>query len=122
MFFTHTVLNSIIIACCFLLLLPHTLQAEYSQFKLTTELKDFSSLTVRGIIHYHTVKVFCILENDRLRSFGFSTPFSVIGPLLRGGLLREIINPLAYIATSSVFAEKTDLRLEFSFLLCQRMF
>jgi len=111
MFSSHKVVHSIIIALCFSLILPLRLQAEYTQLKLTTELQDLSDLTLRAIIHYHTVKAFCILENEQLASFGFSTPFSAIGPLVQSGLLREIMNPLAYTATSSVFSEKTDLRL-----------
>ncbi|MBN1797278.1 MAG: hypothetical protein JW822_01785 [Spirochaetales bacterium] len=90
---------------------PSEVEAEYTRLKLTTELENCESFTVRATIIYQTVKAFCIVENDSLDSFGFSTPFSALGPLVRSGLLREITNPLAYTATSSVFSEKTDLRL-----------
>jgi hypothetical protein len=111
MFSPYKALCSVFMALCISCIFPLRLQAEYTQLKVTAKYNDLSDLILRGIIHYHIIKAFCILENDRLDSFGFSTPFSVMGPLIQSGLLREIMNPLAYTATSSVFREKTDLRL-----------
>jgi hypothetical protein len=93
------------------IILVKNLNAELNQFKLTTELNNFQDCILRGILNLNSVKAFLLVKNYELSSFGFSTPFSVVGPLILTGILREIRNPLAYKATSSVFYENTDLTL-----------
>jgi hypothetical protein len=85
--------------------------AESRQFIFTVETPDLQTLTLRAVVRYQVVTAFCVYKQDELSSFGFSTPFSVLGSVINTGLLREIRNPLAYSASSGVFREKSDIRL-----------
>ncbi len=85
--------------------------AEPGRLTLTAETPDLKSLTLRAVVRYQVITAFCVYKQDELSSFGFSTPFSVLGSVIHTGLLREIRNPLAYSAASSVFREKSDIRL-----------
>lgn len=53
---------------------------------------------------------------------GFSTPWISFGPMYRYGLFRELYNPLVYTPQSTVFREKSELRLSRAFGSGKRRF
>ncbi len=84
-----------------------------------TELVDFEELRNRIILK---AEERCFIwtdvrgrEDNRGSWFGLSTPCLILGPVSPAGLFREIQNPLGFSPGSSVFQEKTGMRLDTAF-------
>ncbi len=86
---------------------------------LTSELYELDTIRTRISFINESCRYILIGEHHEGEIskliIGFSSPIISFGPLSRFGLLREIFNPLGYGAGSSVFYEKTDLRLNAAF-------
>ncbi len=86
---------------------------------VTTELADLKELRNRIILKADER---CFIwtdvrgrEHNQGSCFGLSTPYLILGPISPAGLFREIQNPLGFNPGSSVFQEKTGMRLNTAF-------
>jgi hypothetical protein len=88
---------------------------------VTTELTDLKELRNRIILKADER---CFIwtdvrgrEQNQGSCFGLSTPRLILGPVSPAGLFREIQNPLGFSPGSSVFKEKTGMRLDTAFFV-----
>jgi hypothetical protein len=98
-----------------LIFLTYLIYCQPFQAKIKSEIHELNTFRLLVDLNYNQLRSIVIQENLQVKALGFSSPWFVIGPLNRYGLLREIYNPLGYSPASDIYSEKTNLKLKGSF-------
>lgn len=101
------------------ILLTFFIYCQQFQARVKSEIHELNTFRLLVDLDYDCLRSVVIQENLELKTLGFSSPWFIIGPVNRYGLLREIYNPLGYSPASDVYAEKTGFKLNGSFSYSQ---